>query len=312
MQKIPKKEGYVLDFHDEFDGTVLDESKWSPYYLAHWSDNLEDAKGNIRLENGCLIQSILKDQKPWAPTLDNTGYEGSNGVRSSAIQSFHKNWIHNFSNSDKLMSVIAPEDEMLGDKQTGGYVTKYGYFEMRAKLSSSTGGGHQAWWLVGMQDDTNDWTNSKRTGEIDILETFFDYSTNVERAIGTKGVSEKNRQKGLWQIATYGWNDKDFSPKWTDNTTEITGGVAAIIPGEIGLQSLSEEFHTYAMEWEPDSLKFYFDGQLFRTLNMSPNYPMGMILNIYTDAGSGKGNDVYPKEWAVDYVRVWKKVGGYV
>lgn len=38
---------------------------------------------------------------------------------------------------------------------------------------------------------------------------------------------------------------------------------------------------------------------------------MGMILNIYTDAGSGEHNDVWPKEWAVDYIRVWKSNEGY-
>ena len=36
-----------------------------------------------------------------------------------------------------------------------------------------------------------------------------------------------------------------------------------------------------------------------------------MILNIYTDAGSGTHNDVWPKEWAVDYIRVWKANEGY-
>lgn len=84
------------------------------------------------------------------------------------------------------MSPIPKEEEMLGDAETGGYATTYGYFEIRAKLSKSLGGGHQAWWLVGMQNDTNDWANSKETGEIDIIETFFDYSENVERPVGTK------------------------------------------------------------------------------------------------------------------------------
>ena len=309
---VPEKEGYTLDFCDEFNGPALDKTKWTDRYLEHWSDNPEDAKANYRFEDGALIESVTKDQKPWAPTLDkdNYGY-GTNGVKSSAIQSFNKNWIHNFSNSKNLMSPIAKEDEMLGDEETGGYATKYGYFEIRAKLSKSLGGGHQAWWLVGMQNDTNDWVNSKETGEIDIIETFFDYSKNVVRPIGNKGVSESNWQKGLWQVCTFGWNDPFFSPSWTDSTTETLGGGAAVVPGEVGLDSLTNEYHTYGVDWQPGSLKFYFDGKLFRTINQSPDYPMGMILNIYTDSGSGKHDDNFPKEWAIDYVRVYKKNGGY-
>ncbi|NBA63706.1 glycoside hydrolase family 16 protein [Enterococcus mundtii] len=308
----PEKPGYRLDFHDEFEGMTLDKNKWTDYYLVHWADNKEDAKANYRIENGFLVQYIDSDQKPWAPTLDkdNYGY-GTNGVKSSAIQSFNKNWIHNFSGSTELMSPIPDEEEMLGDQQTGGYATTYGYFEIRAKLSNVGGGGHQAWWMVGMQNDTNDWFNSKETGEIDIIETFFDYRSNVQRPVGTKGVTEENRKKGLWQVASYGWNDPFFSNSWTDSTTSTVGGGEAVVPGEVGLESLQNEFHTYAMEWEPGSLKFYFDGELFRTINEAPDYPMGMILNIYTDAGSGKHNDVYPKEWAVDYVRVYKKNDGY-
>ncbi|MFK4954192.1 glycoside hydrolase family 16 protein [Lactococcus garvieae] len=310
--KIPEKPGYHIDFQDDFDGPTLDKTKWTDSYLSHWADNKEDAKANYRIEDGVLKEYIDINQKPWAPTLDkdNYGY-GTNGVKSSAIQSFNKNWIHNFSGSQKLMSPIPASEEMLGDAQTGGYATTYGYFEIRAKLSNAGGGGHQAWWLVGMQNDTNDWFNSKQTGEIDIIETFFDYSANVQRPVGTKGITEENRQKGIWQVATFGWNDPFFSTSWTDSTTATQGGAEAVVPGAVGVDSLMNEYHTYAVDWEPGSLKFYFDGQLFRTINESPDYPMGMILNIYTDAGSGKHNDIFPKEWAVDYVHVYKKDSGY-
>ncbi|MHC5250386.1 family 16 glycosylhydrolase [Enterococcus sp. LJL90] len=311
-EEIPQKDGYKLDFHDEFNGDSLDRSKWTDRYLQHWADTPEDAVGNYTFQNGALIQRIEKDQKAWSPSLDkdNYGY-ATDGVKSSAIQSFNKNWIHNFAGSEVLISPIPKEEEMLGDSETGGYATTYGYFEIRAKLSKSTGGGHQAWWLVGMQNDTNDWASSKETGEIDIIETFFDYSNNVQRPVGTKGVTEENRKKGIWQTCTYGWNDPFFSTSWTDSTTSTSGGNEAVVPGAVGLESLTNEFHTYALDWEPGSLKFYFDGKLFRQINQSPDYPMGMILNIYTDAGSGKHNEEFPKEWAIDYVRVYKKKSGY-
>ena len=105
--KIPEKPGYHIDFQDDFDGPALDKTKWTDSYLSHWADNKEDAKANYSIEDGVLKEYIDINQKPWAPTLDkdNYGY-GTNGVKSSAIQSFNKNWIHNFSGSQKLMSPI--------------------------------------------------------------------------------------------------------------------------------------------------------------------------------------------------------------
>lgn len=258
-----EKDGYYLDFSDEFNGTELDKSKWTDYYLPNWAENKESAKANYRFEDGTLVEYITEDQKPWSPEHDGR-------VRSSAIMSFDKSWIHNFSGTT---------DNKERDTWYG-YKTKYGYFEMRAKLADCGGGGNQAWWMVGMQQDTDDWFNSKETGEIDILETFF---------------STPN----TWRIASYGWNDPNFQTSWYLSEDEVPSG------------DPTSEFHLYAMEWSPSSLKFYYDNQLYKVIYDSPDYEMGTILNIYTDAGSGAHNDVWPKEWAIDYLRVWKPTDGY-
>lgn len=258
-----EKAGYKLDFSDEFNGPTLDREKWTDYYLPHWCKDPESAKANYRFENGSLVEYITENQKPWCPEHDGT-------VRSSAIMSFDKSWIHNFSGTTYNHE----------RNEWRGYTTKYGYFEIRAKLSNTGGGGHQAWWMVGMQDDTNDWFNSKQTGEIDILETFFS-------------------KKDTWRIAAYGWNDPNFQTSWTISEDKVPSG------------DPTSEYHIYAMEWTPTALKFYYDNELFKVIYGSPDYEMGTILNIYTDAGSGVHNDVWPKEWAIDYMRVWKPVDGY-
>lgn len=151
---------------------------------------------------------------------------------------------------------------------------------MRARLADCGGGGHQAWWMVGMQQDTDDWFHSTQTGEIDILETIFSNSNH-------------------WRIAAYGWNDPNFQTSWQITDSAVPSGDPA------------NEFHIYAVDWTPESLKFYYDNVLYYQINDAPDYEMGMILNIYTDAGSGTHNDVWPKEWAVDYIRVWKDNNGY-
>ncbi len=258
-----EKEGYTLDFADEFDGDSLDMFKWTDSYLPHWCEDENTAKGNYRFEDGCLVEYITEDQQPWCPAHDGA-------VRSSAIMSFDKSWIHNFSGTTDNH-----------DRDTWyGYKTKYGYFEIRAKLADCGGGGHQAWWMVGMQQDTDDWFHSKETAEIDILETFF--ST-----------------PDAWRIAAYGWNDPTFQTNWWISQDSVPSG------------NPTEEFHIYAVDWTPSSLKFYYDNQLVKVLYDSPDHEMGTILNIYTDAGSGVHNNVWPKEWYVDYFRVWKDNDGY-
>lgn len=257
------KEGYTLDFQEEFNGTTLDTTKWTDYYLPHWCNNPSTAKGNYRLENGCLVEYIAADQAAWCPEHDGT-------VKSSAIMSFDKNWIHNFSGTTDNH-----------DRTTWyGYVTTYGYFEMRAKFADCGGGGHQAWWLVGMQEDTDNWFDSAETGEIDIIETLFS-------------------RPNTWRLAAYGWYDPNFQTSWYISEDPVPSG------------NPSSEFHIYAMDWSPECLKFYYDNQLYKTIYDAPDYNMGMIVNIYTDAGSGVHNDVWPKEWSIDYIRVWKSNAGY-
>lgn len=66
------------------------------------------------------------------------------------------------------------------------------------------------------------------------------------------------------------------------------------------------DWHTYSVEWTPESVSFYFDEVCLKTVNQSINYPMQLMLNIYEfsrEAGAG----AYPKEFAVDWVRGYRK-----
>lgn len=255
----PEKPGYTLDWAEEFNGTTLDTTKWSPYYLPHFADVREDAKGRFTIADGVLTQQVEEDQKPWTPSRDGT-------VRSSALQTYNANWWHKF-NANATLARNEPTFD--------GYQMKYGYLELRAKLSTVGGGGHQALWLVGTEDKTS----GSHNPEIDMLESFFAHGNS-------------------WQIASHSWGSPDFNPS-------NRSCVCALPANPKG------EFHNYGMEWTPTELKFYFDGTLIKTIADAPNQSMGIILNIYTDAGSGWHNDVWPKSWQVDYLRAYKKNGGY-
>jgi Glycosyl hydrolases family 16 len=70
------------------------------------------------------------------------------------------------------------------------------------------------------------------------------------------------------------------------------------------------EPHVYMAEWTPDFVSFFVDGSLVRTVWQSPSYPMQLMLAVYEfpDDEFGDGVDrPYPKEFAVDYVRGYRR-----
>lgn len=73
----------------------------------------------------------------------------------------------------------------------------------------------------------------------------------------------------------------------------------------------SEGFHTYVLEWEPESLKWYIDGQLIHsTATGVPHTPHYLIINTAV-GGAWPGNPdsttVFPQFHDVDYVRVYQR-----
>jgi len=47
------KAGYELAFEDTFDGEALDETRWFPYYLPHWSSR-EASAARYKIAGGVL------------------------------------------------------------------------------------------------------------------------------------------------------------------------------------------------------------------------------------------------------------------
>ncbi len=152
-----------------------------------------------------------------------------------------------------------------------GYSTKYGYFEIRAKNPGGSGG-HVAWWMVGCQDE--EWQNA----EIDIVENPFHVTNNQYANI-------------------HAWSDPNISGEYLRAPLDY---------------SLADTWHVYGFEWDPDGMKFYIDNELVSTSDQSPSYRMMTFLGIYRDCGWDGANDgIYPKDWAIDYFRVYKREGGY-
>src|SRR5262249_38316169 len=111
----------------------------------------------------------------------------------------------------------------------GKFEQRYGRFEARIKLPSGQGI-WPAFWMLGNDLDTARWPTC---GEIDIME-----NVGLEPAINHgslhgPGYSAGNSLSGIYTL-----------PKG---------------------QSFSDDFHVFAMEWEPNAIRFYVDGNLYMT-----------------------------------------------
>ena len=167
-------------------------------------------------------------------------------------------------------------------KTQGLFAQAYGRFEARIKIPKGQGI-WPAFWLLGNDIDKVDWP---RCGEIDIMENI-------------------GREPGINHASLHG-------PGTAFNTSDLTG--TTVLP--IG-QSLSDDFHLYAIEWEPGIVRFYLDADNYVTFTQSQwpaggqwvfDHPFFVILNVAV-GGNWPGNPdattQFPQQMLVDYVRVY-------
>lgn len=82
-------------------------------------------------------------------------------------------------------------------------------------------------------------------------------------------------------------------------------------------QLLSDDFHLFAIEWEPDEIRWYMDNIRYFTLTSSElpgrwvfDHPFFLILNVAVGGqwpGSPDETTTFPQFMVVDYVRVYQR-----
>lgn len=149
----------------------------------------------------------------------------------------------------------------------------YGKVVTRAKLPAG-GGTWPAIWMLGANIGTAPWP---ACGEIDIMEHI---GNSQDRIYGTL--------------------------HYPDHSGANANGNSILITGA------STEFHDYAMEWTPVSIKFYVDNQLFHSVANSASIPFNhdffLIVNIAMGGNFGGTADptVTQAGMEVDYIRLYK------
>lgn len=139
-----------------------------------------------------------------------------------------------------------------------------------------------AFWMLGTNIPTAGWPNC---GEIDVMENIGREPAIVHGTIHGPGYS---------------------------GGQGIGGGLTNAAP-------LADDFHLYAMEWDPGRIRWYFDNRLYFTVttNSLPRgtvwvftQPQFILLNLAVGGnwpGSPTTNTVFPQRMVVDYVRVYAR-----
>lgn len=157
------------------------------------------------------------------------------------------------------------------------FMARYGYFECRAKLQKSPGV-WAAFWIqsphIAQGEDP-----AKFGAELDILEFF--------KKLGPDIVSHNVH----W---AYGPNQK------------TTRGMQSYQPG------VSEGFHTFALEWTPEKYVFFIDGLRYYEVTVAISHIEEYLILSMEIPSEEKDivKTVFPDEFVVDYVRVYRKKPG--
>ena len=155
------------------------------------------------------------------------------------------------------------------------FMTKYGYFECRAQLQKSSGV-WSAFWIQSTEIAKGE-DPSTFGAEIDIFELF--------KKLGEGNIVSHNVH---WAYGPH---------------QQTTHGMQSYLKG------VSEGFHLFAVEWTPEKYTFLIDGYKFYEVTKGiSNIEEYMILSMELPSTMEElKNAVFPDEFIVDYVKVFKK-----
>jgi beta-glucanase (GH16 family) len=167
-------------------------------------------------------------------------------------------------------------------KTQGLFTQQYGRFEARIKIPSGQGM-WPAFWMLGDDIQQVGWP---RCGEIDIMENVGSGPWTVVGSLHGPGYSGGAPLHGFYMLSN---------------------------------RNVADDYHVFAVEWEPEQIRFYVDDRLYETQTPDNrpsgakwvfDHPFFLILNLAIGGNwPGPPDDTtqFPKRMLVDYVRVYSR-----
>jgi len=172
-------------------------------------------------------------------------------------------------------------------KTLGKFSQTYGRFEARIKIPRGQGL-WPAFWMLGTDIEKPGWPGC---GEIDIMENIGKEPALVHGTIHGPGYSGGH---GI--------------------------GAAYALPDALPAdQRFADDFHLFAVEWEPNVIRFYVDDHLYATRTPADlpkgakwvyDHPFFVLLNVAVGGdwpGNPDASSEFPQTMLVDYVRVYER-----
>ncbi len=168
-------------------------------------------------------------------------------------------------------------------KTLGKFEQAYGRFEARIKIPRGQGI-WPAFWMLGNDIEKPGWP---ACGEIDIMENIGKEPALVHGTIHGPGYSGEHGIGAPYSLASG--------------------------------KPIADDFHVFAVEWEPNAIRFYVDKDLYATRTPADlpkgakwvyDHPFFLLLNVAVGGGwpgSPDATSAFPQEMLVDYVRVYRR-----
>lgn len=244
-----------------------------------------------------LLWSDEFDGPPVNSQIDSTKWTaevGGNGWGNQELE-YYTNRIDNAFKSNGSLIIKAIKETFTGsDNVTRNYTSarlitknkfnvKYGRIEARIKIPFGQGI-WPAFWMLGDNIDSVGWP---ACGELDIMENIGREPSIIHGTLHGPGYSGSNGLSSSYSLT----NNAPFA----------------------------NDYHVFAVEWEPGVIRFYCDGILYKTRTPADlpgattwvfDHPFFLILNVAVGGswpGSPDATTVFPQTMSVDFVRVYQR-----
>lgn len=298
--EVYNKEGYELVFSDEFEGNTLNSYRWNTG--LRWDGEYNGERYEYRVINGedqFYVNIYSEDEEHISditPSHNPFEFDGSR-LAIRAVKNPLKTNNNNLAYGS-MKEIASQQNFLSGAIATHNkFSQKFGYFEASIKIPSHVGT-FPAFWLF----HENSVAEGTQKTEIDIMEN-----------LGHAPYHVYNTFHYYKNVTPDHGGDYNFVKPYPDG--QIFTGI-----------DYSQDYHVYAVEWEPGKITWFIDGQKvseyegdevnFEDLYVKLNLAIGGQWTSYPANAGGLGRD-YPNQLdidnfqnpalEIDYVRVFTK-----